>query len=111
MRQLKLENGATFGVAQQIQGARAKEIEALINETERYMREVVHKDPKYAEVKAGCENRNELCSFWALIGECEANPKFMEMVGTESCIGLMQLRCLCESDDPMLFTFTGMRSR
>ena len=80
MRQLTLEDGKTFGVAQQVQGARAKEIEALLNETEKYMREEVHKDPKYNEVKDGCQNRNELCTFWALIGECEKNPKFMQMV-------------------------------
>ena len=78
-RQLKLSDGSTFGVPQQITGARAADIEALVEETERYMREEVHADDRYKEVREGCTNRNELCAFWAVIGECQANPKFMEI--------------------------------
>lgn len=55
-RQLTFEDGTPFGVAQQITGQRQKDIEALINETEKYMREEVHMDPKYKDVREGCQN-------------------------------------------------------
>ena len=51
-----LEDGKTFGVAQKTTGDRTKDIEALIDESEKYMREEVHTDPKYEEVREGCQN-------------------------------------------------------
>jgi len=107
LRQLKLENGSTFGVAQQVTGARSKEIEALMNETEKYMREEVFTDPKFSVVKDNCQNRNELCTFWALIGECEKNPKFMEMECAPSCKTCIKLdfnhRCPYDPDAPTIW--------
>lgn len=56
-----LEDGKTFGVAQQVTGPRQKEVEALINESEKYMREEVHMDPKFTEVREGCQNVSVPC--------------------------------------------------
>jgi len=59
-RQPTLEDGSLFGVAQQVKGARKDEIMTLIDESEKYMREEVHSDDKFKEVREGCQNRNEL---------------------------------------------------
>ena len=32
-----------------------------------------------------CLNRNELCSFWAVIGECEANKSYMKIQCAPAC--------------------------
>merc|ERR1711966_140892 len=37
------------------------------------------------EVLAECVNREELCAFWAAIGECEANKAYMKLKCAPSC--------------------------
>ena len=37
------------------------------------------------EIRDNCINRNELCSFWAQIGECEANQGFMKVNCAPAC--------------------------
>ena len=35
--------------------------------------------------KKECLNRNELCSFWAVIGECEVNKSYMKIQCAPAC--------------------------
>lgn len=38
-----------------------------------------------SKVQHNCKNKNELCSFWAAIGECEANIAFMKVQCAPAC--------------------------
>jgi len=78
--------GRDFGVAQaahpdEVQDTdpfEAKDVETLLEETQTYMDEIVAKDDAiYGETREYCLNYYQLCSIWAVIGECETNPEFM----------------------------------
>ena len=38
-----------------------------------------NKSFNYKQVRAECKNRHAECSYWATIGECQQNPRFMQM--------------------------------
>lgn len=38
-----------------------------------------------SEIQDNCRTKNELCSFWAAIGECEANVAFMKIQCAPAC--------------------------
>jgi prolyl 4-hydroxylase len=102
-RQPKLPDGRTFGVAQQVEGGDTDLVEALIFDSEKYM-EQVWNDDKYKGVRERCQNRHELCAYWAAIGECQKNPPFMELDCAPSCKTCMNLdfqaRCPFDKDAP-----------
>jgi hypothetical protein len=64
----------TFGVAQTVADAKHQDaMFDLLATTETYM-EKVNSDSQYMQVKNNCQNRNEACTFWSVLGECEKNP-------------------------------------
>lgn len=50
-----------------------------------YVENVVHKEASYISVRKECKNRHPQCAYWAAIGECEANPKYMILQCAPSC--------------------------
>jgi prolyl 4-hydroxylase len=102
-----LPNGKTFGVPQKVEGPHAKGTLLHIRETEKYMMEEVHADEKYREVREGCKNTHELCSFWAHLGECESNPKYMELECAPACKACIKLdfdtRCPWDRNAPTVW--------
>ena len=46
---------------------------------EKYMETVMRSDPKLSDLISKCQVRHHLCGFWAAIGECENNPKYMQI--------------------------------
>ncbi|GAX16066.1 prolyl 4-hydroxylase [Fistulifera solaris] len=77
-----------FGDRQQVTGSQ-ETIDATmkqIREMVRYMQGTVMKDPSFEEIKNECANRNELCAYWASVGECEANPKYMKVTCAPACL-------------------------
>mmetsp|Transcript_11604 Transcript_11604/g.16417 ORF Transcript_11604/g.16417 Transcript_11604/m.16417 type:complete len:314 (+) Transcript_11604:325-1266(+) len=66
---------------------------------EKYMRDEVSL-PKYDTVRDKCVNRNELCCFWAAVGECENNPGFMKLSCAPACktCNLIDFETRCPRD-------------
>ena len=61
-----------FGLRQKVEGSQHADILELIKASIAYM-----EDPtrlaQPSHVVENCKNRHELCSFWAVLGECEKN--------------------------------------
>mmetsp|Transcript_20165 Transcript_20165/g.19414 ORF Transcript_20165/g.19414 Transcript_20165/m.19414 type:complete len:406 (-) Transcript_20165:154-1371(-) len=76
---------ASYGIAQKAEGDSYLKTVERIEEVNKYMKEEVFVEEKYAKVRNDCQNRNELCAFWAAIKECDANPKFMLLNCAPSC--------------------------
>eukprot|EP00547_Thalassionema_nitzschioides_P006061 CAMPEP_0194207460 /NCGR_PEP_ID=MMETSP0156-20130528/6190_1 /TAXON_ID=33649 /ORGANISM="Thalassionema nitzschioides, Strain L26-B" /LENGTH=456 /DNA_ID=CAMNT_0038934231 /DNA_START=10 /DNA_END=1380 /DNA_ORIENTATION=- len=96
-----------FGVAQNPDGDRKEEILKVIENVTKYMEEIVFVDPAYSKIKNDCKNRNKLCAFWALIGECDANPAFMQIQCAPSCYTCDQIdfdnRCPYDGSVPTVW--------
>ena len=96
--------GAEYGEPQTAEGHREEETRALIAKTDEYMKTKVFVKEEYRSVRADCRNRDPLCSFWAVEGECEANPAYMTIQcapACESCLKVdIENRCpLDENED------------
>jgi len=80
---------AAYGKPQKIEGASADATMEVVRGTVAYMRDDVHgTNPTHAlspDIVAECVNREELCAFWAVIGECEANKAYMKLKCAPSC--------------------------
>ena len=71
--------GIDFGVVQVIDG-NDDEIAATMAkllETENYMEELATTVDRFIYLRKECRNEEDLCSFWATLGECESNPDYM----------------------------------
>jgi len=92
-----------FGEDQSIAGPDWKKTLDNLEKSKKYMKEVVS-GPEFDGVRSGCQVRNQLCSFWAAIGECEVNPSYMKMQCAPSCQTCEQLsfekRCPFDKDAP-----------
>jgi hypothetical protein len=74
-----------WGESQQIVGGQSGLTRQVLKKTHKYMTEQVMVDETFASVRDKCKLRNELCSFWAAIGECEANKGFMLLSCAPAC--------------------------
>jgi hypothetical protein len=64
-----------YGEDQHVTGDKAEETAVRVKEAEDYMLGQVFVDEKYAQIRADCKNRNEECSFWAVIGGKKINKE------------------------------------
>lgn len=75
---------ADFGILQILQGSQSSEVADRIQKTIAYMSSDEVKDLDENSRK-NCQNRNELCSFWAVIGECDNNKAYMATNCAPAC--------------------------
>ena len=89
---IEQEKATSFGIRQRIDGARSDEVVARLLESIAYMESetVLQLDES---TRAKCQNQEELCTFWAVHGECELNPNYMQLNCAPSCM-------TCHHDDP-----------
>lgn len=81
-----------IGIKQTISKDYADEIEARLLESRKYLKNVVGKDGKLRSLLLdACKLKHELCAFWAVIGECESNPTYMNMNCGPACQSCEQL--------------------
>jgi prolyl 4-hydroxylase len=99
-----------FGSLQTIEGARKDEVLQRVKESIAYMESdsVLELDES---LRTKCQNRNELCAFWAVIGECEKNAAYMKTNCAPSCMTChlidMSLRCPKLGDDVEAALYPG----
>ena len=78
---------------------------------EPYMYNQVYVNETFREVRAECKLRNELCTYWATIGECEKNPNFMQTncaPACQSCLNLkFEHRCPFDQSGPTALSRPG----
>jgi len=71
-----------------------------------YVEQVVLKDDSYKSVRNECKNRHPQCAYWAAIGECEANPRYMVLQCAPSCQTCDKIdfnaRCPWDKDTPSI---------
>mmetsp|Transcript_52385 Transcript_52385/g.126783 ORF Transcript_52385/g.126783 Transcript_52385/m.126783 type:complete len:186 (+) Transcript_52385:157-714(+) len=67
------------GITQRVDGAETerKAIRDVLHQMDMYFFEEVLAFPEYSYARSRCKNSNELCAFWASVGECETNRVFM----------------------------------
>mmetsp|Transcript_21392 Transcript_21392/g.32602 ORF Transcript_21392/g.32602 Transcript_21392/m.32602 type:complete len:514 (+) Transcript_21392:113-1654(+) len=89
------DKSRTYGEVQTIEGTRAKEVQKIVDDTPFYMLSV--------ENAKDCLNRHELCSYWAVIGECNKNKAYMKTNCAPACRSCDMLdfdaRCPVLSDE------------
>mmetsp|Transcript_10870 Transcript_10870/g.16222 ORF Transcript_10870/g.16222 Transcript_10870/m.16222 type:complete len:213 (+) Transcript_10870:150-788(+) len=67
----------SIGVPQRNDGTEQDKVQKIIEESHFYLKHHVLVDPLYHNVAIQCMNTNELCAYWAQLGECEKNPSYM----------------------------------
>jgi prolyl 4-hydroxylase len=73
---VKLEKPVNYGEPQQVAGPKWLQAMEVVQKTNEYMENVFQNDTTKS-FRNDCKCRHELCAFWAAIGECENNPKYM----------------------------------
>lgn len=69
-------DSANYGVEQKAEGSQFEEVIQNLKGTEQYM-DSHEVDILPEDVRESCQNRHELCTFWAVVGECESNRAYM----------------------------------
>jgi prolyl 4-hydroxylase len=76
---------AKFGTMQTVKGSRSNDTATRLAESVAYMQsDQMTELPE--KVRTNCQNRNELCTFWAVIGECEKNAAYMKTNCAPACM-------------------------
>lgn len=60
--------GSDLGITQTLGTDDAMKVQQRIEEARIYVRTTVHQDPLYKSVRESCQNKHELCAFWANLG-------------------------------------------
>ena len=68
-----------LGETQRIDSKRAEEVLARIEAAKEYLTTVVAKDPEISPLLEHCQLSHQDCAYWAVLGECEANPAYMKI--------------------------------
>jgi prolyl 4-hydroxylase len=64
---------------------RVAEVQAIVDATIEYMANVVMVEDKYEQVRKVCKNRDALCAYWKLIGECDNASEYMNIHCAPTC--------------------------
>ncbi|KAL9179325.1 hypothetical protein ACHAXT_008615 [Thalassiosira profunda] len=102
-----LDEVAKYGKPQRVEGKDAPKTLEVVRKTVEYMQNDIYGSSAThdlsEEILAECTNREELCAFWAAIGECEANKAYMKTKCAPSCQTCdmidMKARCPPLGDD------------
>jgi len=95
-----------FGVAQTVSGDREQDTLVNVYETVQYMKNIVHaQNPTHnmtREVIESCRNNEAMCSYWAVMGECDVNPSFMAKKCAPACKSCekLDINVRCGERDP-----------
>lgn len=73
----KAADNTRYGEVQTVDGDKTKETQQVVDDTPVYMLSV--------ENSAECMNRHALCSYWAVIGECDNNKSYMKTNCAPAC--------------------------
>jgi prolyl 4-hydroxylase len=102
-----LEEIALYGTPQRVDGVTKDDTFLIIKQTLVYMKNFIHaENPTHSISKTSidaCTNNHDLCSYWALSGECEENPSYMVTKCAPSCQSCHKIdfnvRCPPRPDD------------
>jgi prolyl 4-hydroxylase len=82
---LNLKLGEDIGTVQELETAKEEETLELITKARDYLMKTVYTDARYKSVKKVCRNQDPLCAYWAVMGECQANPGYMNVTCAPVC--------------------------
>lgn len=71
-RRVSMKKQRNDGNEVEVKGTRG-----VIDESVSYLRNTILTDGAYSEIHTKCENKHELCSFWAFNKQCESNQNYM----------------------------------
>jgi len=91
--------GEGIGELQTVNGDRSIEVITKLQEIQQYVSNVLS-TPEYDSVRDECLNRHKDCAFWAVIGECDANPDYMKLTCAPACMTchLLDIKVRCPMD-------------
>jgi len=72
--------GAKYGEVQKCEGETIEEIKQDVKDMNKYMEEEVADS-----IRPLCKNKQDLCVYWAHVGECEKNPDWMSKTCGPAC--------------------------
>jgi hypothetical protein len=75
----------SFGILQTVEGSKKDEVMIRVTESIAYMESDTVSELDES-IHSKCQNRHELCVFWAVIGECEKNAGYMKTNCAPSCM-------------------------